>query len=248
MHTVSADRRWAGVFRCLTRLAFLALVTTSAAAVASGPEQLEQLEPEGGEWQLEYSAVVSRGSASAHSVQLLRGLSDHLAVGIEAETEGSGELTLEGLAPTVVYRFGNNSRGINAGVAAQIEVDPKLKIASAEARIILEKKTRNWWAQGNFIARHVSEEDESGAALAYGWGLSSAIVAGFWIGAEGSGGVTRFAGSASAVPDGGHFLGPTITVEQEIAGSELEIGLAWQHRIAGQGRRDHARLVVQFGF
>lgn len=248
MQTVSTAPRWAGVSRCLMLVAFLGLTAASAAAVASGPEQLEQLEPERGEWQLEYSALVGVGSGSAHSVQLMWGLSDHLAVGLEAEIEGSGALTLEGLAPTVVYRFGTNSQGVNAGIAAQIEVDPQLRVASAEGRIILEKKTRNWWAQGNFIARHVNEEDGSGAALAYGWGLSRAISAGIWIGAEGSGGVTRFAGSASAVPDSGHFLGPAITIEQEIAGSELEIGVAWQHRIAGEGQRDHARLVVQFGF
>ena len=62
-----------------------------------------------------------------------------------------------------------------------------------------------------------------------------------------SGGSGRLAGSTPAIPSGGHFIGPAFTLEQAISKLELEIGVAWLHRIAGEGPQNSARLFVQFG-
>lgn len=242
----STARRWPAQNR-LALFCVLALAAASSAAGAAGPEQLEQLELDGGDWQFEASSLIGVRSEDEHSIQVLLGISDHLAIGVEAETEWSaGRLTFEGVAPTVLYRFSDASDVIGVGIGAQIEFDSDFKIASAEVRLILEKRTLLWWGQGNLIARHEREERESGAALAYGWGLSRSIGKDVWIGAEGSGGFGRLRGSTSTISEGGHFVGPAFTVEQEMAGSELEIGVAWLHRIDGEGPRDAARLFVQF--
>ena len=246
MQAVSPARRRR--LRCLVVFSLIAFAAATVPARASGPEQLEQLEPDGGEWQFEYSTLIGVGTEDEHSLQMLLGISDHLAIGVEVEAEWSaGRLAFEGVAPTLLYRFSDASDAVGVGVGAQIEFDSGLRVASAEARLILEKKTHLWWAQGNLIAQHVSEEGEIGASLAYGWGLSRSIGKDLWIGAEGSGGVGRLSESASIIPDNGHFIGPAFTVEREMAGSEIEIGVAWLHRIAGEGPRDFARVFVQFG-
>lgn len=240
--------RWPPQLRCLALSCFILLAAASTAAGAAGPEQLEQLEPDEGEWQFEYSTFIGVRSEDEHSVQMLLGIRDHLAVGVEVEAEWSaGQLAFEGLAPTILYRFSDASDVVGIGLGAQIEFDSDARLASAEARVILEKKTSRWWAQGNLIAHLVREEGQSAASLAYGWGLSRAITKDFWIGAEGSGGLGRLSGSKSIAPANGHFIGPALTVERELTGSEVEIGLAWLHRIAGEGARDTARIFVQFG-
>ena len=224
------------------------LAAGSSPAQAAGPEQLEQLEPGGGEWQFEYHSLIGRGSEDEHSLQTLKGVSDHLAIGVEVEAEWSaGTLKFDGFAPTVLYRFSDGSNRIGIGVAAQVEFAGDLSIASTEARLILEKRSRRWWGQGNLIVNRLSEDGESGIGLAYGWGLSRSIAADVWVGAEGSGQAARLAGSASAIPEGGHFFGPALTIEHELdSGSEFEIGIAYLHRIAGEGPLDAARLFVQF--
>jgi hypothetical protein len=242
MQTIT--RRWPEQLRCLALCCLIAL----AAPASAGPEQLEQLEPDGGEWQFEYSTLIGVRSEDEHSLQMLYGISDHLSVGVEVEAEWSaGRLAFEGVAPTILYRFSDASDAVGIGIGAQIEFDRDLKVTSAEARLILEKKTPRWWAQGNFIAHLVREDGQSAASLAYGWSLSRAIAKDRWIGAEGSGGLGRLGGSRSIAPDNGHFIGPALTFEREIAGSELEIGITWLHRIAGDGARNTARLFVQFG-
>lgn len=234
--------------RCLARCGLVALAAISSPALSAGPEQLEQLEPAGGEWQFEYSTLMGVHSEDEHSLQGLLGLSDHLAIGLEVETEWSGSrLTFDGVAPTILYRFSDDSNAIGVGIGAQVEIGGDLTIASTEARLIVAKRTDRWWAQGNLIARHVRDEGRGGTALAYSWGLSRSVGTSFWIGAEGSGQGHRLSGPASTIPDGGHFLGPSFGSEHEIAGSEVEFGIAWLHRIAGEGPRDAARLVVQFG-
>ena len=201
-----------------------------------GPEQLEQLEPEGGEWQIEYSSLIGIEAEDEHSLQVLLGISDHWAIGVEAEAEWSaGDLAFEGVSPTVLYRFSDSSEAIGIGVGVQIELDGDLKMASAEARLILEKKTDVWWGQGNLIARRVREDGESGTALAYAWGVSRSAGKDVWIGAEGSGWGGRLSGSASAIPRGGHYIGPSLSLEREIGGAEVEVGIGWHHRIAGEG-------------
>ena len=222
MRTVKAGRQLRRAFS-----SFIALAAVPASALASTPEQLEQLEPDGGEWQFEYSTLLGVGSEDEHSFQMLRGISDHLAIGVEVEAEYSaGTLEFEGVAPTVLYRFSDASDRVGVGIAAQVQFDGDLSMVSAEARLIVEKKTRFWWGQGNLIARRVREERGSESVLAYGWGLSRSIGSDLWIGAEGSGGLVRL---------DGHFVGPSFSAELEIGSSELEIGVAWLHRVSGEG-------------
>jgi hypothetical protein len=245
----SFARRWPVQLCGFALGCLISLFAATAPARAEGPEQLEQLEPEGGEWQAEYSSLIGARSEDEHSLQILFGVSDHWAIGVEAEAEWSaGRLSFEGVSPTILYRFSDPSKGIGIGIGAQIELDNDLAMALAEARLILEKKTERWWGQGNLVARHVREDGESGAALAYAWGLSRSIGQDLWIGAEGSGWGGRLSASALAIPKGGHFVGPALSVEREIGGSEVEIGVAWQHRIAGQGPPDAARVTVQLDF
>lgn len=236
--------------RCSAICCLVALATAPSPALAASPEELEQLEPGKGEFQLEYSNLLGVRSKHEHSLQALVGISDRLAIGLEVETEWSaGSLTFEGVAPTILYRFTDPSHaiGVGVGVGAQVELDADLRIASAESRLILEKKTRLWWAQGNLIARHVREDKESWSALGYSWGLSRSIGKDAWLGAEGSGSGVRVAGSTSAIPDDGHFVGPSLTIDHELAGSEVEVGVASLHRIAGEGPSVAARFFVQFG-
>lgn len=241
MHFSLVARRRRSPLHCLTLWGLALLAAAPSPVRAGGPEQLEQLEPEGGEWQFEYSSLFGE-SEDEHSLQVLLGISDHWAIGVEAEAEWSaGDLAFEGVSPTVLYRFSDSSEAIGIGVGAQIELDGDLKMASAEARLILEKKTDLWWGQGNLIARRVREDGESGTALAYAWGVSRSAGKDVWIGAEGSGWGGRLSGSASAIPGGAHFIGPA-------GESEVEVGVAWQHRIAGKGPRHAARLTVQFDF
>lgn len=239
---------WREQRRFLALCSFIALEAASASARASGPEQLEQLELDGGEWQFEYSTLIGVGSQNEQSLQMLWGVTDQLAIGVEVEAEKSGgRWAFEGAAPTILYRFSDASDAIGVGIGAQIEFDSELRVASAEARLILEKKTRPWWVQGNLIARHGRRPEKSGAALAYGWSLSRSIGKNLWIGAEGSGGARRLSGPTPIIRDNGHFIGPALTVEREMADKEVEIGVAWLHRIAGEGPRNSARLFVQFG-
>ena len=63
------------------------LIIQAAAARGNGPEQLEQLEPERGEWQAELHSHFSgsKSEGGQHSLELFRGLSEHVALGVEVE-------------------------------------------------------------------------------------------------------------------------------------------------------------------
>lgn len=222
--------------------AFLILAAVSAAAgpaLAQAPEQLEQLEPDGGQWQFEYYGLAARGAEDQHSLQALYGISDRLALGVEVEAAWSDEeLELEGIAPTALYFFSHPEEdAIGIGVEGQAELDSDFDLASLEARLILEKRTPGWWLQGNAMLRHEREGGDWQTGLAYGWAVSRALGEGVWLGLEGSG----------QARDGGQFAGPALTFEHEVAGgSEIEIGIAYQRRLAGEGARDSARLFLQF--
>lgn len=207
-----------------------ALAAAAGPAFAQGPEQLEQLEPDGGQLQFEYYGLVARGEEDEHSFQVLYGVADRLALGVELETEG--------FAPTALYRFTDPEEDpVGIGVEAQAELDWDFDLASVEGRLILERVREDWWLQGNLLLRHEREGGDWETGLAYGWAVSRALGEGIWLGLEGSG----------QAADGGQFAGPALTFEQELAGgSEIEIGLAYQRRLAGEGARDSARLFVQF--
>lgn len=220
--------------RCvLAALGAMLLALAASSARAQGPEQLEQLEPNGGQWQLEYYGV-----ARAHSLQALYGISDRLALGAEIEGEArGGRLSLEGVTPTALYRFSDpDAAPFGVGVEVQAEFDPKMHFAGGEARLILEHKGPRWWAQGNAMLRATRDAGDWQVNAAYGAAASRAIARGLWLGIE-----------ASGQPDhgGGQFAGPALTFEHDMGGAEVEIGLAYQGRIDGEGPRDSLRVFVQ---
>ncbi len=73
-------------------------------------------------------------------------------------------------------------------------------------------------------------------SVAYGAAASRAIASGLWLGIE-----------ASGQPEhgGGHFAGPALTFEHDAGSAEVEIGLAYQRRIVGDGPSDSLRVFVQ---
>lgn len=211
-------------------LGAMLLALASGPAFARGPEQLEQLEPDGGRWQLEYYGV-----ARAHSLQALYGVSDRLALGVEIEGEAhGGRPTFEGVTPTALYRFSDaDAAPFGVGVEVQAEFDPEMRLAGGEARLILEHKGRRWWAQGNAMLR---ASGDWRVDAAYGVAASRAIALGLWLGLEASGQAER---------GGGQFAGPALTLEHGAGDAEVEVGLSYQRRIDGEGPRDSLRVFVQ---
>ena len=220
-------------------LPIAAIFAAAGPAFAQAPEQLEQLEPESGEWQFEYYGLVADDGEDEHSLQALYGVSDRLALGVEVEAAWSGgELEFEGIAPTALLFFSDPEEdAVGIGVEGQAEFDGDFDLASLEARLILEKRTSRWWLQGNAMLRHERESGGWETGLAYGWAVSRSLADGVWLGLEGSG----------QADEGGQFAGPALTFEHDLpGGSEIEIGLAYQRRLAGEGARNSARLFVQF--
>lgn len=209
-------------------LALLA-AAVSGPALARGPEQLEQLEPDGGRWQLEYYGLIADGGDDEHSAQVLYGVTDRLALGVEVESEG--------FAPTALYRFTDPEEDpVGIGIEAQAGFDGDFDLASIEGRLILERVREHWWLQGNVILRREREGGGWETGLAYGWAASRSVAEGVWIGLEGSG----------QAAEGGQFAGPAITVEHEPEGGpEIEVGLSYQRRMDGQGPGDSVRMFVQ---
>jgi hypothetical protein len=236
----------------ISLVATTAAICLAAPASAEGPEQLDQLEPGNGEWQVEYNGQF--GSTAAferlHSVEAFYGVSEALAVGIEAEAEAvAGELRFGEASLVGLFRIADaNSAPLGAGLMLAAGLDDDGGLAEAEARLILEKQTERWWGQANIMLRHANEDAESGELLAYGWNLSHVIADGIWIGVEGSGQAARLGGFGAGF-DAAHFAGPAFACELEPSqDSEVEIGLAWLFRLGDEGPRQTARLSVQFSF
>lgn len=234
--------------RGLSLLALAALLLVPAPALAAGPEELEQLEPESGEWQLEYNVLVGSDGEAEHAVQTLYGVADNLALGIEVEGASDGDgLDIEGFAPTALILFSDaEAEPFGLGLELQAEFEGEVELSGLQARLIAERRTGSWWAQANLMLRHNREEGASATGLAYAWGLSRTIREGLWLGFESSGQAARVGGSSAVFDRGNHFVGPSLTFEPRIsADHEVEMGLAWHHRIAGEGPRDSVSLFVQ---
>lgn len=236
--------------RRLSWLCAATLAALAAPAQSEGPEELEQLEPDGGDWQVEYYGILGRHEGDSHAFQLLYGINDAVALGVEIEAEKeAGSLLLEEIAPTLLLRFSDPERHpVGAGLALQAGFDRGGGLAELEARLIVERRRPLWWLQGNAVLRHVREDGASASLLAYSGSVSRAVGEDVWLGLEAGGQVGRLDGAAAVIEDGGHFLGPALTVERELGGAEIELGVAWLRRIAGGGASDSARLFVQFTF
>ena len=229
------------------RGAVAALALISAIAMpARGqdvPEQLEQLEPEAGGWQLEYA--FGRGEATEHSVQLMHGMDDHLAIGAEiALTRNGGVIDFDSAGIAVLWRAGGVGEGrMGWGVKVQASLDRDGHIGESEVRLITDARPGGWWLQGDVILRRVREHGTAATGLAYAVSVQRAA-AGIWLGAEASGRAARIGGAAELLPLS-HYAGPSADWE---IGERLEISGAVLARVSGRGAKLAPRLAVQLNF
>jgi hypothetical protein len=234
----------------LAALAGLAIAIMPAAAYAEGPEQLDQLEPGAGEWQTEYFGLFGKGGEREHALEAMYGVSDRLAVGLEAEGEVSdGDFAFETLGVKALYRFTDPEAPIGVGLQVQLGFDDEAKLAEAEARLIAEAHKDDWWAQANAMLRRTTEDGASSTGLAYGWSLQHTVADVAWFGLEGSGQSAPLSQDAGASAEHGHFAGPSLTFDlQPSEGTEIEIGFAYLRRLGGDGPSHTGRLFIQLSF
>lgn len=238
---------------------FTALAAASIAlaipgtAWAEGPEELEQLEPEGGELQIEYFGQIGSTSDAEreHAFEANYGLTDNFIIGgeVEAEVE-DGKMIFESAGLSGLYKFSEaEGPGVGLGVKVAANIDRHGKLSQVESRFILAKSSDDWWGQANVMLRHVRGEDDKGELLAYSWSLQHAVAKNVWFGVEGSGQAARLGGFAVEGFEKAHYMGPSLTLELEPAENrELELGLTWQRHLGDNGPRNTIQIFAQFTF
>lgn len=225
------------------------LLGASNAALAQGPEQLDQLEPGGGEWQTEYFATQSGGANGAHALEVLHGVGDRLAVGFEIEAENeAGAFRLETVGVKALVRLSGKDAPLGIGLQLAAAVDSRAALVEIEARVILQARSEAWWVQANAMLRRQGRRDEARTGLAYAASLQHAVGHIVWLGIEASGQLAPLAGDARRENRQGQFAGPSLTFELEpLTGHELEIGIAYLHRFRG-GSASAGRFFAQLTF
>lgn len=219
-------------------------------ASAQAPEQIDQLEPGGGEWQAEYFGTFGPGGEREHALETMFGLTDRLAVGVEIEAEYSeGAIAIDTAGLKALYRLTGDAAPVALGLQVQLGFNDHARLAQAEARLIAEVQSDAWWAQANVMFRHSREDGENATGLAYAWSLQHSLGASAWLGLESSGQFAPLWRSAGAGAEAGHFAGPSLTFEWEMqGGNEIEFGLAYFRKIGGDGPPGSGRIFVQLGF
>jgi hypothetical protein len=238
------------ITRWLAAFALLAAVT--GPGFAAGPEQLEQLEPDKGEWQVEYFGLYGDGADEReHSFQVMAGVSDRLALGVEIESSwADSAMRFENVVPTALLRFSDAAEDpVGIGFEIQAGIDRRGHFTGAEARLITEKRSSAWWGQADLILRHTRDQGMSANSVAYAWALNRAVADHLWLGAEGSGLAARLSGSDELAPAREHFLGPSLTYELGLGRDrEAEIGIAYLRHLTSAGPPDTARFFIQLSF
>lgn len=221
---------------CLALLAAPAWIAPARAQV----EQLEQVEPGPGERQFEAFA-----GPGGQRFELLASVLPGLVLGGEVELEDGAfdEAEIMLLLPL----RDPEAAPVGLGVAAQAAIDAAGRFAGAEALLIVERRAPLWWLQANAILRHRRDEDGAGTGIAYSASAQRGLW-GAWIGVEGSGRLARIGGRAAAAPVAEHYLGPSLTLAGDAGDTEIELGLAWMARVAGEGARSGPRAWIQLGF
>ncbi|WP_404333504.1 hypothetical protein AB2M62_10410 [Sphingomonas sp. MMS12-HWE2-04] len=229
-----------------------ACLLASAAAPAwaqNGPEQLEQIEPDKGEWQLEYFGAF--GGSGEQAVEASYAVSDRIVLGAQVEVEGPrGGLTVESAGLGALVRLIEPTEApIGLGLQFEVSVDRDGRIAELEGRGIAETRTPKWWLQADLILRRVREDRAQATGLAYATSIQRGLGEDLWAGIEASGQIARLSGEDEAAPAGQHYLGPSLTIERPIGrGAEVELGFAWLQRVRGRGPGSGPRIFAQFVF
>ncbi|WP_145960888.1 hypothetical protein [Sphingosinithalassobacter portus] len=226
-----------------------ALAMLAGPAAAQSVEQLDQLEPGAGEVQVEYFGAW--GGEGEQAFELLAGVTDHLAVGGEAEFEGPRDgLMLEQWGVAALWRFADPQEArVATGLMAELGLDRSGALSDITGRFIAESIGERWWWQANLIVRHAREAGERGTGLAYGASVQRALAEQWWLGVEASGQFARLSGAPELAPRGAHWFGPSLTADIELTeSSELEIGAAWMFRVVGDGQPSGPRIFLQATF
>ncbi|MHA4837830.1 hypothetical protein [Sphingopyxis sp. MSC1_008] len=229
-------------------LAIATCLSMNSFDFAHAQESLDQLEPVGGEKQIEWLGTF--GGDREHGLELLVGVSDRLAIGGEIEFEGPNNgLTLDEASAILLYRFNDpKATAVGFGLMGEVSMGRGARVTAVEARGIAENQNERWWLQGNAILRHAREGGRQGTGIAYSVSIQRSV-AGMWIGLEASGHAVRLGGQREFAPQGNHYTGPSVTIERDFgAEGEIEIGLAWLHRMTGDGVPSAPRAFVQYTF
>ncbi len=231
-------------------LAALALSCATQAA-AEAPEQLYEPAPALGEWRLEYNGQIGRteGSPRPHSLELFRGISEHIALGVEIEGEAEdGRLLVEEFGVGAIFGLTGEDAPVEAALLVQAGVTTEGDFPQLEARLIVEHERGPWEMLGNVNVRRVDAE-EQGTSLGYAATVHRRLSDNFALGVETSGQAARLGGYTGGF-DAGHYAGPSATLSFDVAnGREVELGIRYLRRIdAGDAYRDTVRLVFGFAF
>ncbi|MBZ6378494.1 hypothetical protein B5C34_12600 [Pacificimonas flava] len=248
----------------LTASASVFLSLVSFRAFAAEPEQLEQLEPEGGAWLAEYNGTFGPDESS-HGGEVLYGIDNRIAVGAEAEFESEGGAPSFDEAEGFILLTFDRAEGGRAGFGLKLGggVNRDGRISEVEARLITEQRSGGIWSQGNLILRHVrgaaerspepNEEPEGkGTLIAFAASVQKEVGDELWLGLEASGEPAHLSGFDPADGEGfdaSLFLGPSLTAEFETGGDgEVEVGIAMLFGLIGEDTPAALRIFVQTEF
>jgi hypothetical protein len=235
--------------RRLTAVLFgLGFATT---AHAGAPEQTYEPGPKAGAWQLEYNGEfgLSGEAERGHSVEVFRGISDRIALGVEVESEVSdGDFRVEEIGLGALVGLTGEGTAVEAALLLKAGVSTDGDFPQLESRLILERDSEKWNLLGNLNLRYEKGE-ESGTSLAYAATAHRKLSEHLALGVEASGQITRLGGFAGGF-ESAQYAGPSVALSWELGDDrEVEVGLKYLRRLnAGDEHRDTARLVLGFSF
>jgi hypothetical protein len=228
----------------LARCAAALLLLTGLPAAAQEAETVEGLGPDDGEWELEYVGQFGEAGGTRdkrqHSGQSFYGVTDRLALGGETQLSyRSGPLVRNDRlyfdydSAIAIFRFSDAEEdpiGLGLWVQAGLDLSDG-ELARLEARLIAEKKTPRWWAQGNLMLRRVNERAQEGGLIAYAARARRAIGPATWLGVEASGQAAELGGFRRDPLDRGHFIGPNLTHRIALPrDNDLQLGVTYLRR------------------
>ena len=226
----------------------IAMLATGSAVRAEGPEQFYEGPPAARGWSLESNSQFGRGGERAHSVELLRGFGERLALGVEVEAEaGGGEFAVEELGVGALIGLTGEEAPLQLAGLIQVGVTPGGDLSQVEARLIGEHGRGSWRVLGNAIVRRTLA-DEHGTSLGYAFIADHRLGETFRLGVEASGQAARLGGFAHSF-ERAHYAGPSAALELELAGErEVKLGLKYLTRVDGGGEGGMLRVVAELEF